>query len=122
VKKLAKTLSLVPLLMTSNVWAAEPQWEVKGFPISPVQAMILQPKKMQETTPTFAPQDPVNAIMVTAGNGKVHTIKFYVATQPERTALIAALRSYPELQARVRNSKNILFVDGYEPLSVSLGQ
>ena len=83
--------------------------------------MVLQPtKSMEESTPTFAPQDPVRAVMVTSGNGRVHAIRFYVATLAEQTALIAALRDYPELAARIRNSKNVLFVDGYEPLNAEL--
>ena len=119
------------LLLTSSVQAADlsqaiaadlPQYEVSGFPITPVQAMVLQPtQKMQESIPTTTPPELYRAVMVTHGNGRVHTVKFYVATLAEHGAIIAALRDYPELAARVRSSKNILFVDGYEPMHVNLG-
>ena len=124
-----KKLATILLLTTSTSVGATasatelPQYEVSGFPITPHQIGVLQPTKdIRESTPTATPKEPHKAIMVVYGNGRVHTIQFDVATQAEQEALVSALEGNPELAARIRSSKNILFVDGYEPLNVSLGE
>jgi hypothetical protein len=43
------------------------------------------------------------------------------ALERVKQALVSALDGSPELAARIRASKNVLFVDGYEPLNVNLG-
>ena len=117
-----KKLATILLLTTSTSVGATasatelPQYEVSGFPITPHQIGVLQPTKdIRESTPTATPKEPHKAIMVVYGNGRVHTIKFDIATQSEQEALVSALEGNPELAARIRSSKNILFVDGYEP-------
>jgi len=110
------------LLLTTSVGASAadlPQWEANGFPATPHQLSVLQPKNVQEVTPP--PASPrYRAIIIVQGNGRVHTVQFDIATQEEQQALVAALESSPELATRIRSSKNILFVDGYEPLNAEI--
>ena len=47
-------------------------------------------------------------------------MQFDVGTSDEQRALVSALEGSPELAARIQSSKNILFVDDYEPLNVDL--
>ena len=124
-KKRATILLLTTSISVGAIASAAelPQYEVSGFPITPHQIGVLQPTKdIRESTPTATPKEPHKAIMVVYGNGRVHTIKFDIATQSEQEALVSALEGNPELAARIRSSKNILFVDGYEPLNVNLGE
>jgi len=110
------------LLLTTSVGASAselPQWEVAGFPITPHQLSVLQPKNVQEILPP--PASPrYRAIIIVQGNGRVHTVQFDVATQEEQRALVSALEGSPELAARIRSSRSVLFVCGYEPLNVDL--
>jgi hypothetical protein len=125
VKKLATILLLTTSIGVGATASATelPQYEVSGFPITPHQIGVLQPTKdIRESTPTTTPKEPHKAVMVMYGNERVHTIKFDIATQSEQEALVSALEGNPELAARIRSSKNILFVDGYEPLNVNLGE
>jgi hypothetical protein len=114
---------LIILLLTTSVGASSselPQWEVNGLPIIPHQLSVLQPKNVREVIPP--PGSPrYRAIIIVQGNGRVHTVQFDVATQEEQRALVSALEGSPELAARIQASKNILFVDGYEPLNANLG-
>ena len=74
---------------------------------------------MQESIPP--PASPrYRAIIIIQGNDRVHTVKFDLASPGEQEALALALEQDPVLAARVRSSKNILFVDSYEPLNVDL--
>ncbi len=110
------------LLLTASVGASAadlPQWEVNGLPITPHQLSVLQPKNVQESIPP--PASPrYRAIIIVQGNGRVHTVQFDIATQEEQQALVSALEGSPELAARIQSSRNILFVDGYEPLNADL--
>jgi hypothetical protein len=114
---------LVCLVMSAGVLSARaadlPQWEVNGLPITPHQMSVLQPKGVQESMPPAA-SPRYRAIIIVQGNGRVHTVQFDVATLEEQRALVAALEANPELAARIQSSKNILFVDGYEPLNADL--
>jgi hypothetical protein len=113
---------LVCLVMCAGVLSAkatEPQWEVAGFPITPHQLTVLQPKNVQESIPP--PASPKHrAIIIVQGIGRVHTVQFDLATSEEQHALVSALEASPELAARIRASKNILFVDSYDPLNAEI--
>jgi len=116
-KKLLVCLVMCAGVLSAN--ATEPQWEVAGFPITPHQLTVLQPQNVQESTPP--PASPrYRTIIIVQGNGRVHTVQFDVATSEEQRALVSALEGSPELAERIQSSKNILFVDGYEPLNVDL--
>src|SRR5262249_41717775 len=97
-----------------------PQYEVQGFPITPHQMTVLgSPKGIRESLPP--PASPrYRAIIIMGGTGRVHTVQFDVATPEERRALITALEDSPDLAARIRASKTILFVNGYEPLNADI--
>jgi len=120
VREVKKLITI--LLLTTSVGASAadlPQWEVNGFPATTLQLSVLQPKNVQESIPP--PASPrYGAIIIIQGNGRVHTVKFDLASPGEQEALALALEQDPVLAARVRSSKNILFVDSYEPLNVDL--
>jgi hypothetical protein len=117
---LACLVTMCAGVLSANAEPMIPQWEVNGFPITPLQSMVLQPtKNMQESIPP--PASPrYRAIIIVQGNGRIHTVQFDVATGEEQQALVSALIDNPELAARIRGYKNILFVDGYDPLNVDL--
>ena len=106
-REVKKLTTILLLTMSTSVGATElPQYEVSGFPITPVQAMVLQPtNRMQEVTPTFAPKERT-AVMIVHGNGRVYIIKFRFATPSEKAVL-----------GRVQATQSVLFVDGCEPLN-----